>query len=163
MKLSTKFLGTGPLPREVLMCLLKQIFKGGFLTFKKHHQQPLFPIPKAYCIKRRIVPKYAVILVECAGCWRNLVFSSFFFRPTSSCRHHVFFYLYSKCLLCLSGRSEDTWVINSSSPLSSLDLSTFLFLSFLDFFPVTFRPIFVNPTRDFPLLSFNVAEAAFSF
>ena len=54
------------------------------------------------------------------------------------------------------------WVINSSYQLSSLDLSTF-FLSFLDFFPVTFRPILVNSTRDFPLLSFNVVEAAFSF
>ena len=55
------------------------------------------------------------------------------------------------------------WVINSSYPLSSLDLLTFFFLSFLDFFPVTFRPILVNPTSDFSLLSFNVAEAAFSF
>ena len=54
------------------------------------------------------------------------------------------------------------WIINSSYPLSSLDLSTF-FLSFLDFFPFTFRPIRVNSTRDFPLLSFNVVEAAFSF
>ena len=54
------------------------------------------------------------------------------------------------------------WVINSSYPLSVLDFSTF-FLSFLDFFPVTFRPIRVNSTRDFLLLSFNVVEAAFSF
>ena len=108
------------------------------------------------------MPKKAVILVECAGRWRNVVFSSFFFRPTISCRHHVFFYLYSKCLLCLSARSEDTSVINSSYPLSSLDLSTF-FLSFLDFFRVTVHPILVNSTRDFPLLSFNVVEAAFSF
>ena len=82
------------------------------------------------CIKRRIVQKNAPVLVEGAGRWRNLAFSSFFFRPTSSCRHHVFFYFYSKCLLCLSGRSEDTWVINSSYPLSFLDLSTFFFLSF---------------------------------
>ena len=105
------------------------------------------------------MPKNAPILVECAGRWRNLVFSSFFFRPTSSCRHHVFFYLYSKCLLCLSARSEDMCVINSYYPLSSLDFSTFL-LSFLDFFPVTFRPILVNSTRDFLLLSFNVVQAA---
>ena len=109
------------------------------------------------------MPNYALILVECAGRWRNLAFSSFFFRPTSSCGHHVFFYLYSKCLLCLSGRSEDTWVMNSSYPLSSLDLSTFFFLSFLDLFTVTFRQTLVNPTRDFPLLNFTVAEAAFSF
>ena len=53
-------------------------------------------------------------------------------------------------------------VINSYYSLSSLDFSTF-FLSFLDFFPVTFRPILVNSTRDFPLLSYNVVEAAFSF
>ena len=104
-----------------------------------------------------------MFLLECAGRRRKLVFSSFFFRPTSSCRHHVLFYLFCKCLLCLSGRSEDTWVFNSSYPLSSLDLLTFFFLSFIDLFPVTFRPILVNPTRDFPLLSFNVAEAAFSF
>ena len=54
------------------------------------------------------------------------------------------------------------WVINSSYPLSFLDFSTF-FLSSLDFFPVTFRPILVNSTRDIPLLSYNVVEAAFSF
>ena len=46
MKLSTKFLGTGPLPREVLMYLLKQIFKGGFLTFKNFTHNLFFPFQK---------------------------------------------------------------------------------------------------------------------
>ena len=44
MKLSTKFLRTGPLTREGQMRLLKQIFKGGFLTFKNitHNHSFLF-------------------------------------------------------------------------------------------------------------------------
>ena len=46
-----------------------------------------------------------------------------------------------------SGRSEDTWVIDCSYPLSSLDLSTFFFLSLFYFFPFTCRPGLVNPTR----------------
>ena len=46
MKLSTKFLGTGPLPREGQMCLLKQIFKGGFLTFKNFTHNLFFPFQK---------------------------------------------------------------------------------------------------------------------
>ena len=76
-----------------------------------------------------------MFLLECDGRRRNLVFSSFFFRPTSSCRHHVLFYLFCKCLLFLSGRSEDTWVINSSYPLSSLDL---LIETSHDFFSLRF-------------------------
>ena len=46
MKLSTKFLGTGPLPSEGQMCLLKQIFEGGFLTFKNITQNLFFLFQK---------------------------------------------------------------------------------------------------------------------
>ena len=48
MKLSTKFLGAGPLqlPREGQVCLLKQIFKGGFLTFKNITHNLFFAFQK---------------------------------------------------------------------------------------------------------------------
>ena len=129
MKLSTKFLGTGPLPSEGQMCLLKQIFEGGFLTFKNITHN-LFSHSKSLLYQMKDCAKERSNFGGKCSSLEKSCFFSFFFRPTISCPYHVFFYLYSKCLLCLSGRSEDTWVINSSYPLSSLDLSTFIFLSF---------------------------------
>ena len=54
MKLSTKFLGTGPLPREGQMCLLKQIFKRGFLTFKNIIHNLFFPFQKFFLSREEL-------------------------------------------------------------------------------------------------------------
>ena len=153
MKLSTKFLGTAPLPREGQMCLLKQMFKRGFLTFKNITHNLFFSFQKFIVSREELCQKTHRFWWNVLVVGEILLFLRSFFDPQAPVVI-MCFPTYIRSVLCACQGGEDTWVINSSYPLSSLDLSTFFFLSFLVLFTVTFRPTLVNPTRDFPLLNF---------
>ena len=78
MKLSTKFLGTVPLPSEGQMCLLKQNFKGGFLTFKNITHNLFFPFQKLLYRMKDCAKERSNLGGKCWSLDTSCFFRSFF-------------------------------------------------------------------------------------
>ena len=100
------------------------------------------------------MPKNAPILVECAGRWKNFFFLRSFFDPPAPVVI-MCFSIYIRSVFCACQGGPKTCGLSIVLIHCHHLTSRLSFLSFLDFFPVTFRPILVNSTRDFLLLSFN--------
>ena len=81
MKQSTTFLGTGPLRREGQMCLLKQIFKRGFLTFKNITHILFFPFQKFIVSREELCQRTHRFWWNVLVVGEILLFLRFFFDP----------------------------------------------------------------------------------